>query len=142
MLANFLNESDEIPWEALRFMTGHINYGGNVTDDFDRTLLMCFLNIFQNEEVVEKPGYEFSKSGTYIVPIHEKVSEVREHIKGLPNQDDPEIFGMNNNANIAYLRTESEKILQTVLLVQPRATAGGSGSADGGNPIIDLIDKL
>ena len=117
MIKNFLQENDEIPWEAMKFMTGHINYGGNVTDDFDRTLLMVFLNIFQNEEVVERPGYEFSKSGIYVCPVHEKAAEVREHIKSLPNQDDPEIFGMNNNANIAYLQAESDKILQTVLSV-------------------------
>ena len=46
MLKNFLIENDEIPWEALKYMTGEINYGGNVTDDFDRHLLLCILNIF------------------------------------------------------------------------------------------------
>jgi dynein heavy chain len=35
MLKNFLLENDEIPWDALKFMTGNINYGGNVTDVFD-----------------------------------------------------------------------------------------------------------
>jgi dynein heavy chain len=142
MLKNFLDDNDEIPWEALRFMTGHINYGGNVTDDFDRILLMSFLNIFQSEEVVDKPGYAFSKSGTYICPVHEKASEAREHIATLPNQDDPEVFGMNNNANIAYLTGESEKILQTVLHVQPRSSAGGQGGAADDSLIIDLITKI
>lgn len=52
MLKNFLLENDEIPWDALKFMTGRINYGGNVTDDFDGVLLLNILNIFQNDEVV------------------------------------------------------------------------------------------
>lgn len=35
----------------------------------------------------------------------------------MPNQDDPEIFGMHSNANIAYLRNESQKLVDTVLNV-------------------------
>ena len=58
MLKNFLSESgesdeqDDIPWDALKFMTGEINYGGNVTDDFDRILLLVILQIFQNDDIV------------------------------------------------------------------------------------------
>ena len=41
----------------------------------------------------------------------------------MPNQDEPEIFGMHPNANIAYLRSESQKLLDTVLNVQPRESS-------------------
>jgi len=85
MLQNFLSENDEIPWDALKFMTGEINYGGNVTDDFDRILLLNILNIFQNDEVVQTPGYKFSKTGVYFVPEHEKIAQIRSHIEKMPN---------------------------------------------------------
>lgn len=52
MLRNFLIDSEEVPWDAMRFMTGQINYGGRVTDDWDRVLLLNILQRFYNEDVV------------------------------------------------------------------------------------------
>lgn len=85
MLKNFLLENDEIPWDALKFMTGRINYGGNVTDDFDGLLLLNILNIFQNDEVVSTPNYRFSRKGTYFVPEHDKIAQIHTHIDKMPN---------------------------------------------------------
>lgn len=85
MLKNFLLENDEIPWDALKFITGNINYGGNVTDDFDRILLLNILNIFQNDDVVQTENYKFSKNGAYFVPVHDKISQIRQHIDKMPN---------------------------------------------------------
>ena len=52
MIKNFLLENEDIPWDAMKFMTGQINSGGRVTDDFDRQLLMTMLQIFQNDDLV------------------------------------------------------------------------------------------
>jgi dynein heavy chain len=52
MLRNFLVENDEIPWDAIKFMTGEITYGGRVTDDWDRTLLMTTLSNYYNDNIV------------------------------------------------------------------------------------------
>ena len=54
MLRNFLTDNEAIPWDAMRYMTGQINYGGRVTDDWDRTLLLHILNRFYNEKVVPR----------------------------------------------------------------------------------------
>lgn len=48
-------------------MTGQINYGGRVTDDWDRRCLMSILGIYMNDGIL-KSGYRFSGSGIYLSP--------------------------------------------------------------------------
>lgn len=39
----FLDEFDNIPYEALNYMVAEANYGGRVTDDKDRRLIKTIL---------------------------------------------------------------------------------------------------
>lgn len=65
MMKNFLDEPGErIPWDAITFMIGEINYGGRVTDELDRRTLSAILSIFISPEVLRE-NHKFSKSGTY-----------------------------------------------------------------------------
>ena len=51
-LKMFLDEYDEIPWEALNYMVAEANYGGRVTDPKDRRLIAILLKQFYNEDVL------------------------------------------------------------------------------------------
>ena len=101
MLKMFLNEQEQIPWEALTYMTGHINYGGRVTDDWDRRCLLSILKKFYTTEILNE-GYKFSESGTYYAPKAGPLPAYRAYIDRLPLNDAPEIFGLHDNANITY----------------------------------------
>lgn len=67
MLKLFLDEQDEIPWEALVYVTGHINYGGRVTDDNDRRCLLSTLQKYYCSDNLED-SYTYSDSGLYFAP--------------------------------------------------------------------------
>lgn len=67
MLKLFLEEQEEIPWDALVYVTGHINYGGRVTDDNDRRCLLITLQKYYCVENLED-GYIYSDSGRYYAP--------------------------------------------------------------------------
>lgn len=41
-------------------------------------------------------------SGLYYAPVVDTIQEYRDYIDGFPLIDEPEIFGMHENANIAY----------------------------------------
>lgn len=62
-------------------------------------------------------------------------------IKELPDLDPPSIFGMSTNAEVAYQIKESNKLLTTVLNLQPKeASADVDESPD--QQVTDFITKL
>ena len=79
MLRNFLNENENVPWDSMMFMTGHINYGGRVTDDLDRLLLLSILNKYYTPEVLQD-GYKCSPSGKYFAPNFDSLKEYKKFI--------------------------------------------------------------
>ena len=95
-----MEEQADIPWDALRYVTGQINYGGRVTDDWDRRCLTCILRIFYNVQIVQEQ-YAFSASGTYHAPEDLSFAGLENYMKSLPTADNPEAFGMHENANVS-----------------------------------------
>lgn len=50
--------------------SGECNYGGRVTDDKDRRLLMSLLSNFYNRDLIEQDGYLLCEGDLYYVPHH------------------------------------------------------------------------
>ena len=72
-----------------------------MTDAWDQRCLRTVLKRFFAPEILEE-GYKFSPSGIYYPPEFEGLSDYRQFIENLPLNDEPEVFGMNENANIAF----------------------------------------
>lgn len=68
---------------------------------WDQRCLTTILKQFFSPATLDD-GYTYSPSGIYYCPRLEKLSDVRDYIDTLPVIEDPEIFGMHENANIAY----------------------------------------
>jgi len=64
---------------------------------------MMILTTFLSEEVLS-PGYMYSASGVYtpVIPEETSLEMLMKKAKSLPDVDNPEIFGMNENADIAF----------------------------------------
>lgn len=58
LLSIYLDEYSETPWDALKYLIAGINYGGHVTDDWDRRLLMTYINNLFGEQSISQPFFK------------------------------------------------------------------------------------
>uniref|UniRef100_A0A9J7X309 Dynein, axonemal, heavy chain 6 n=1 Tax=Cyprinus carpio carpio TaxID=630221 RepID=A0A9J7X309_CYPCA len=104
---NLYCQIGHIPWDALIYITGEITYGGRVTDAWDQRLPLLFIADFiifiishftssSNQDIL------FFCVGIYFAPNSDSLTEYKQYIEDLPLIDDPEVFGMHENANLAF----------------------------------------
>jgi dynein heavy chain len=62
--------------QVLKYTAGHINYGGRVTDDWDRRCLMNVLSDYYKPEVLDAE-YNYSESKIY----HQIDTSIDHHVR-------------------------------------------------------------
>ncbi|XP_055958183.1 dynein axonemal heavy chain 3 [Patella vulgata] len=128
-LEMFINDYEEAPLEALKYLTGECNYGGRVTDDYDRRLIMSILDIFYCENIIDDDTYKFSSSGSYFAPVKGTYQQYLDYIRQLPLIPHPEVFGLHENADISKDQQETQQMFDGILLTLPRQMSGGGKSS-------------
>ena len=71
---------------SAQFMLAEVQYGGRVTDDFDKRLLNTFTNVWFNDQLLVT-GFKFYDG--YTLPDCKTVEEYSEFITNLPIQVKP-----------------------------------------------------
>ncbi|AWP03287.1 putative dynein heavy chain 1 axonemal [Scophthalmus maximus] len=129
-LKMFLDEYQDVPYKVLKYTAGEINYGGRVTDDWDRRCLLSVLEDFYCPAVL-LDDYLYSSSGVYRqIDTNLDIKGYLAYIRGLPINDTPEIFGLHDNANISFAQNETFALLGAVVRLQPRAVSAGGKTPD------------
>eukprot|EP00116_Pleurobrachia_bachei_P000103 sb/3460365/ len=124
----FVNEYEHIPLKAVTYLTGECNYGGRVTDDWDRRCIMTILRLYYIEDVVHDNKYKFSPSGTYYAPPSGPYDSYLSFIKNLPSSQLPEVFGMHDNVDISRELQGTKQLFEDLLVTQVQTSGGGGGS--------------
>merc|ERR1711881_274937 len=57
------------------------------------------------------------------------VSHFLEHINAMPDNDNPECFGLNQDADLAYQLKETTEMLNVLLEIRPKEGGGGEGKS-------------
>ncbi|XP_054711131.1 dynein axonemal heavy chain 3-like [Uloborus diversus] len=139
-LQMFLNDYEELPLDALTYLTGECNYGGRVTDDKDRRLLLSLLSLVYTPEIIVEQNYKFSESSLYFIPDQLEHNDIVEYIRSLPINPHPEVFGLHENADITKDNQETQQLLDGILLTQARSS--GAGAQTSGDMIYDLAADI
>ena len=122
----FLNqEGPLIPYKVLNILGAEVNYGGRVTDDKDVRLINTILRNYICPQIFDE-NYNFSTSGKYFAP---KPGKKEDYIRYIENPES-EAFGLHDNAEITTAQNETRKVLETILLMQPRTGSTGGKSRE------------
>ncbi|XP_031754732.1 dynein heavy chain 3, axonemal [Xenopus tropicalis] len=143
-LQMFLSEYNEPPLEAVTYLTGECNYGGRVTDEHDRRLLLSLLDMFFCKSIITEDQYKFSPSGKYFALSNGTYDSYLEYIKSLPLNTDPEVFGLHVNGNITKEQKETAELFDGILTTLPKETSGvGKSSSEIVQELTaDILSKI
>jgi dynein heavy chain len=89
-------------------------------------LITAMLRRYLCPEVMND-NYKFAKSNDYYAPPDGDLAATIAYIAQLPAEEDPEVFGLHPNSNISYETLTVKIINDSVLSLQPRIAASGSG---------------
>jgi hypothetical protein len=119
----FLQEAttNEVPFEALSYVIGELNYGGRVTDRWDRRLLLSLLRRFFSEDI-NTPGFSFG--ARYAPPdFADTLEQVIQTVITWPVVTAGEDVGLAQNASTITARNEALGIFNSLIEVQPTLIA-------------------
>ena len=88
-LKMFIERYEEIPWDALEYIIGQINYGGRVTDEHDQKLIRAILHEFFNEKILDDRHRLCASSSIYYAPSNGDRDSYVRYISDLPINDPP-----------------------------------------------------
>ncbi|KAH0806962.1 dynein heavy chain 10, axonemal-like [Histomonas meleagridis] len=112
------NKDNLIPWGSLRYLIGEAMYGGRVTDDFDRRILMTYLDEYMGDFLFDDfQVFNFFKDNekSYDLPKVKGLNEYINYIDNLPIITSPDVFGLNLNAEINYYQDTSREMCNNIL---------------------------
>ncbi len=103
---------------------GEVHYGGRVTDDYDKRLLVTFTRVWFFDGMFED---KFCFYKGYVIPRCKNLDDYKTNIDTLPATDSPECFGLHPNADITYQTNTSDHMLEQIVNIQPKESSGGAG---------------
>jgi dynein heavy chain len=126
----FDNKDTMIPWGSLRYLIGEAMYGGRVTDDLDRRVLMTYLDEYMGDFLFDdfQVFHFFANDQTsYDLPTCKGLLEYGSAIDQLPPITSPDVFGLHLNAEITFYQDSSRLMCQNLMNIYSSSltTSGG-----------------
>ena len=118
---------EDLPLNALQYLIGELNYGGRVTDEWDRRSLIYILSDYINKDIINltaaNQDYIFYKQYkipqlTFTKSANDDPSQIldfyRNYIMTLPDEDPINLFGLHENVNITVAIHEANQMIKKI----------------------------
>ncbi|EAY14656.1 Dynein heavy chain family protein [Trichomonas vaginalis G3] len=112
------NNPNDIPFEALSYVIGELNYGGRVTDSWDRRLLLSVLQRYFSEESNSQGvsfGKRYNPPSSFDLSLHDVINT----LESWPTVTQSGDVGLSANASTIVARNEAMNIFNKLIEVQP-----------------------
>lgn len=134
LLSLYLQKSYEdgdefLPWGSLKYLIGDAMYGGRVSDNLDRRVLVTYLEEYMGDFLFDDcQKFYFSTAGfDYTLPEWGDISNYTNQIEELPMTNSPAVFGLHPNAEIGYFANAVKDMWFDLISLQPRRPSSGEG---------------
>jgi dynein heavy chain len=131
VLYNYLEGSDDTPWEDLRYMFGEVFYGGHITDAMDRRLCIGYLDVLCVPDLMPKDGKPPEKmlAPGLKAPNPTSYADLVDYVEHHLPPETPSIYGLHSNAQLSLLTTQGEILFTTIQDVSGGGGTGGTGDS-------------
>jgi dynein heavy chain len=131
-----------VDWITVNYMVCDVQYGGKITDDWDRRLFNTYGRRFLAEGCLAADFRFVEGNDTYYIPpVNTDIEVYRKYIESLPLVDDPEVFGLHANADLAYRTAQTKSTRPTIQDIQPKE-GGGGGGLTREEIVLKMVDDL
>lgn len=137
LIQRLLEDYETVPWEAMKYLIAEANYGGRVTDDWDRRVIRAYADSLFNDNVLTVSNYQFSPLPNYYIF---ETSNAKEYLANIPPLDKPELFGQNSNADVASQIREAEELLRNLIMLHPQSTINSGVTME--EKVFSLVKEL
>ena len=101
-----------VDWECVNYMVCEVQYGGKITDDWDRRLFNTYGQAWLVPAILDA---QFRFHEGYQIPQGADVDAFRKAIETLPLIDNTNLFGLHPNADIAFRTRQTSMVTSTML---------------------------
>ncbi|CAF4048027.1 unnamed protein product, partial [Rotaria sordida] len=122
-----------ISWKAFRYMISEIQYGGRITDDRDRRLMITHAKKWFNDLLFSS---DFKFYDGYSIPKVKRLDEYIDYVDKFPLIDPPQIFGLHSNADITYSTNRTKSMLEKIIHIQPKEASSNISGIETRDKIV------
>jgi hypothetical protein len=104
-------------------MVCEVQYGGRVTDDYDRRLLATLGERYFKDQTMKLGTNTSEYPRGYCPKLLPDISAAKSFVECLPQDDLPEVFGLHPNAELSVNMINSGKLFADFVEIQPKDIA-------------------